>query len=280
MSWDEYTKAVIRLSLPDGDIEVAPAPLGRIVGRYPEDGRRIHIVSAHNPSGRPASAATNDKGHARLLARIMEAELAHFPAAGGDRTWTHVEAGVAIVGLDDVQAREIGREFGQDAIFEWSPTALAILSCTERRVHYTGWTATPVETPTETTPPPDAPVQMNAESTRRKHVKDYLVKARRDEDFYIVWSMSQDWPMAWGTKADLVSHASDAEFDLADQRGAACLRGPQIHVLGVWEHEEWTFGDYAIAREDLKEFISRIEEYPDDPDYTHLLLSNEPEYDE
>jgi hypothetical protein len=88
----------------------------------------------------------------------MDAELAHFPAAGGDRTWTHVEAGVAIVGIDDVQARELGREFGQDAIFEWSPTALAILSCTESRARYTGWTATPVETATETSPPPDTPV--------------------------------------------------------------------------------------------------------------------------
>jgi len=28
MSWDEYTEAVLRLSMPDGDIEVAPASLG------------------------------------------------------------------------------------------------------------------------------------------------------------------------------------------------------------------------------------------------------------
>ena len=168
MSWDAYTKAVIRLSMPDGDIEVAPAPLGRTVGTYPEGDRRIHIVTAHNPGGKPASATANDKGHARLLARIMDAELAHFPAAGGDRAWTHVEAGVAIVGLDDVQAREIGREFGRDAIFEWSSTALAILSCTERRVHYTGWTATPVQTATETSPPPDAPVQDVTPSGQRR----------------------------------------------------------------------------------------------------------------
>jgi len=168
MSWDAYTKAVIRLSMPDGDIEVAPAPLGRIVGTYPADDRRIHIVTAHNPGGKLASATANDKGHARLLARIRDAQLAHFPAAGGDQTWTHVEAGVAIVGLDDVQARELGREFGQDAIFEWSPTALAILSCTERRVHYTGWTATPVQTPTETSPSPDAPVQDVTPSGQRR----------------------------------------------------------------------------------------------------------------
>jgi len=159
MSWDDYTEAVFWLSMPEGDINVAPAPLGSTVGAYPEDDRPIHIVTAHNPGGRPASAAANDKGHARLLARIRDAELTHFPAAGGDRAWTHVEAGVAIVGLDDVQAREFGREFGQDAIFEWSPTALAILSCTTRRARYTGWTATPVETPTETSPPPDTPVQ-------------------------------------------------------------------------------------------------------------------------
>ena len=105
----------------------------------------------------------------------MDAVHAHFPAAGGDRTWTHVEAGVAIVGLDDVQARELGREFGQDAIFEWSPTALAIPSCTARGARYTGWTATPVEIPTETSPPPDTPVQdvtQNAPSLGQASLTD------------------------------------------------------------------------------------------------------------
>jgi len=62
MSWDEYTKAVIRLSMPDGDIEVALAPLGRTVWTYPEDDRRIHIVTAHNPGGTPASALPTTVG--------------------------------------------------------------------------------------------------------------------------------------------------------------------------------------------------------------------------
>jgi len=150
MSWDKYTKAVIRLRMPDGDIVVAPAPPGRTVGTYPEDDRPIHIVNAHNRGGRPASARGQRQG-SRTTARPDPGRRAYtLPRGRGARALTHVEAGVALVGLDEVQAGELSRQFGHDAIFEWSRTALAILSCTARRARHTGWTATPAQTPTET----------------------------------------------------------------------------------------------------------------------------------
>ncbi|MEU9480173.1 DUF3293 domain-containing protein [Streptomyces sp. NPDC048191] len=43
-------------------------------------------------------------------------------AAGGDACGTHREESVAVIGLSDAAARELGRLFGQDAIFAWTQT--------------------------------------------------------------------------------------------------------------------------------------------------------------
>lgn len=145
MSWDDYTKAILRLDLPNGEVEVAPGAFGRSEGTFPGDGRPFHIITAHNPAGNMSSAGDNASAQSRLAARAAESALEYYAAAGGDRAWEHVEPGLAVVGLDREQACAFGREFDQDAIFEWSPTGLAVLSCTDARVHYTGWVSSPVE---------------------------------------------------------------------------------------------------------------------------------------
>jgi len=145
MSWDDYTQAILRLELPEGEIEVVPGAFGRFSGTFPGNGRPFHIITAHNPGGHPSSPEDNALAQSRLVARVAETALEHYPAAGGDRAWEHVEASLAVVGLDREQACALGREFGQDAIFEWSPTALAVLSCTNARAHYTGWVSSPVK---------------------------------------------------------------------------------------------------------------------------------------
>jgi hypothetical protein len=144
MSWDDYTRAILRLELPEGEIEVVPGAFGRFTGTFPGNGRPVHIVTAHNPGGRLSSPDDNAVAQSRLVARVAETALEHYPAAGGDRAWEHVEPSLAVVGLDREQACALGREFGQDAIFEWSPEVLAVLSCTDARAHYTGWVSSPV----------------------------------------------------------------------------------------------------------------------------------------
>jgi len=145
MSWDDYTQAILRLELPEGEIEVVPRAFGRFTGTFPVNGGPVHIITAHNPGGHLSSPDDNAVAQSRLVARVAETALEHYLAAGGDRAWEHVEASLAVVGLDREQACALGREFGQDAIFEWSPTALAVLSCTDARAHYTGWVSSPVK---------------------------------------------------------------------------------------------------------------------------------------
>jgi len=145
MSWDDYTRAILRLDLPGGEIEVAPTAFGRTRGPFPGDGHPIHIITAHNPGGHRSSPDDNALAQSKLTDLISEAGLEYYAAAGGDRAWEHVEPSLAFVGLDLERACALGREFGQDAIFEWSPTGLAVLSCTGARAHYTGWVTSPVE---------------------------------------------------------------------------------------------------------------------------------------
>jgi hypothetical protein len=145
MSWDDYTQAVLRLELPGGEIEVVPGAFGRVTGTFPGNGRPVHIITAHNPGGHLSSPDDNALAQPRLVARVAETALEHYPAECGDRAWEHVEPSLAVVGLDREQACALGRELGQDAIFEWSPGALAVLSCTDARAHYTGWVSTPVK---------------------------------------------------------------------------------------------------------------------------------------
>lgn len=144
MSWDDYTQAILRLELPESEIEVVPGAFGRFTGTFPGNGGPVHIVTAHNPGGHLSCPDDNAVAQSRLVARVAETALEHYPAERADRAWEHVEASLAVVGLDREQACALGREFGQDAIFEWSPGALAVLSCTDARAHYTGWVSSPV----------------------------------------------------------------------------------------------------------------------------------------
>ena len=42
-------------------------------------------------------------------------------------------------GIDEAEALAIGREYGQAAVFAWSPEAWQVVSCTDDRRHRGGW---------------------------------------------------------------------------------------------------------------------------------------------
>ncbi|MEN3539537.1 hypothetical protein AAH991_30805 [Microbispora sp. ZYX-F-249] len=53
----------------------------------------------------------------------------------------HVEAAVVVAGLDDRAARPLGRRYGRDAVFAWTPDTWRLLSCRDTRSAAFGWTA-------------------------------------------------------------------------------------------------------------------------------------------
>jgi len=141
MSWDSYIRAVLRIERPHGTQWIRPAPLGRSHDiDFPDSGgRTVHVITAYNPAGKVVPDEANAAAHQRLEARLQEIGATYLAAAGGDVEWSHVEPSFAVMGMTEEDARALGREFGQDAIFGLSPTALVVLSCDTSRTHVTGW---------------------------------------------------------------------------------------------------------------------------------------------
>ena len=142
--WDAYVTAVVRIDSPDGVRWLKPARIFRTEGCYPDpDGRPIYVLTAHNPDGRRVSDAANAAARERLESQLRQRGLTWWPADGGDPTWTHVEAGVALIGIAEADAVALGAEFEQDAIFAFNPANRRVVSCTDARVETTGWSAEP-----------------------------------------------------------------------------------------------------------------------------------------
>ncbi|MGX5187524.1 DUF3293 domain-containing protein [Streptomyces avermitilis] len=140
-NWAGYQQAVVDIRLADRTVRVVPGPQGAAEGHFPEPaGRTIHVITACNPYGRTASAEDNGRAQALLFEEIGRRRLAWWPAAGGTVCGAHIEESAALVGLSDVEARELGRHFGQDAVFAWTPDAWSLLSCSSDETAVSGWT--------------------------------------------------------------------------------------------------------------------------------------------
>lgn len=142
--WGLYQRAVVDVELPAGPVRISPAPPGVAVGRFPvPHGETVHVVTAHNPRGARASRRHNHRAHQELLGLLRRRGLSWWPAVGGDPEGRHTEASAAVVGLSDDEARALGREFGQDAVFAWSAPAWRLLACFGAEEALTlGWRAT------------------------------------------------------------------------------------------------------------------------------------------
>ncbi|MFE9538978.1 DUF3293 domain-containing protein [Streptomyces sp. NPDC006691] len=132
--WSHYLRAVVDIAFPAHSIRVAAGPSDGGVTSLPypfNDVHSIHIVTAFNPGGRNTSVRANLRAQHELLHSIGLNRLQWWPAVGGDLADTHAEISAAVVGMDDAQARNLGRRFGQDAVFAWSPASWRLLACTD-----------------------------------------------------------------------------------------------------------------------------------------------------
>ncbi|QLJ05383.1 DUF3293 domain-containing protein [Streptomyces sp. NEAU-sy36] len=142
-NWDHYRTAVVDIRLPGRTVRVEPRAFGTAEGCFPEaaGGAAVHVITAWNPGARTVSADANARAHRLLLDEVRRLGLLRWPAAGGDPGGTHQEESVAVVGLGDAAARALGRRFGQDAVFAWTPGAWRVLACGTGAVSVSGWAA-------------------------------------------------------------------------------------------------------------------------------------------
>jgi hypothetical protein len=143
-AWDAYLSAEIRIDLPGGAIRVFPAPAMQASGAFPDPaGRPVTVLTAHNPGGVVAGPAVNARAQALLEGELASRGRAWWPAAGADPSWSHVEDGVAIPGIGEAEAMELGAAFGQEAIFVLTPTSRRLIDCVTGRRSVTGWVIVP-----------------------------------------------------------------------------------------------------------------------------------------
>ncbi|WTB82228.1 DUF3293 domain-containing protein [Streptomyces cellulosae] len=143
-NWELYRTAVVDVRFGDRTVRVEPRPRGTAEGFFPVlngSGAAVHVITAWNPRGRTASSDANTRAHHVLLDEVRHLGLTWWPAVGGDVSGTHQEESVAVAGLSDAAARALGRRFGQDAVFAWTPDAWRVLACENGAVAVSGWAA-------------------------------------------------------------------------------------------------------------------------------------------
>jgi hypothetical protein len=91
----------------------------------------FHVITAWNPGDARPSLIENDAANERLRQTLSARGLQPIRAVGADPDSEHFEESWAVTGLDDQEARAIGSDFGQVAVFRIADGAQTVLACTE-----------------------------------------------------------------------------------------------------------------------------------------------------
>ena len=124
--WDTWAKSVIMIRVADGrEVRAGSAPLPWIGA--------THVITAWNP-GRTRSRDENLVANERLREELEAKGLEHRRAVGSSPDGSWSEEGFAVTGLSRAEATQLGREFGQLAIYEISGSTVVIIDCSDGRV--------------------------------------------------------------------------------------------------------------------------------------------------
>jgi hypothetical protein len=127
--WDAYPDAVVDIDYGDGAVTLGAE--GVLSGNADDLDLPIFIVTAYNP-GELASLLDNRAAQERLREFLSVRGVTAFAAVGRSRDDVWQEPSLALVGLSEVEAIDIGNAFGQDAIFGWDGRTLRVIPCQER----------------------------------------------------------------------------------------------------------------------------------------------------
>jgi hypothetical protein len=133
--WDGFAGAVVQISLPTGRFRLEPRSSGSD-SEFPFDAP-VHIITAHNPGGIEADAPVNEASHATLVDALRSRTT--FATVGSAPDGSMAEPGLAVIGIEAEEAVELGRRFGQVAIYRWTEDALVIVGVDDSRAVEMGW---------------------------------------------------------------------------------------------------------------------------------------------
>ena len=89
----------------------------------------IHVITAWNPGDERPSRVVNEDANNRLRELLSARGLHPIRAVGKDPDSHHFEESWAVVGLTDDEARRVGLQFGQVAVFRIDEQSQTVLSC-------------------------------------------------------------------------------------------------------------------------------------------------------
>jgi hypothetical protein len=142
--WFGYAITVVEIIRSDvGNLFVTAAPPGE-VGVWPwASASPVFILTAWDPGDERFDLPTNRARQSALDADLRPHARHTWSARGADHESGYRDEGVAVVGVDERKVLELGTRYGQDAVFAWTPTEWAIVSCDGTRRLSLGWRSSP-----------------------------------------------------------------------------------------------------------------------------------------
>jgi hypothetical protein len=88
----------------------------------------VHVLTAWNPGTSRPSDDENRSANHQLREELVRRHVEVYPAIGTSWSCDHAEESYAVTGLDRSAARELGRMFGQEAVFEVSSDVVRVIA--------------------------------------------------------------------------------------------------------------------------------------------------------
>ena len=140
--WDAYAETLVEVSLPDG----AQAILRRadvsandsLVWPY-NPNIEAWIITACNPRSVLLDEQVNAERHDQLRGQIVEAGFVPYDTVGRDANSDWLEPGFLVVGEVGEFIWNLALAWEQNAVFRWTPDALAIVGVLQPGEHTRPW---------------------------------------------------------------------------------------------------------------------------------------------
>ena len=152
-------RTVVHIARPGGSwLRVRPATASDPAGWPWPDRRPLHILTAWNPGSERPGDGVNRARQVALEADLERLALPFVSAVGVDPATGRREEGVAVRDAAGSAMVALTADYGQDAIFAWTPEEWSIVACGDGRRLTSGWSILPPEPGFPFSPAPAAPI--------------------------------------------------------------------------------------------------------------------------
>ena len=130
MRYFHVVREHVRIAYARTEITVTDPELGEVAAAdAAERYGPLWVITAHNPFSEKRSSAENEADHRRLVAELGDAGHELLPAVGASPDGRWSETSTAVIGLGRRRATKVGRTYGQNAVFEVTPSVQKVHGC-------------------------------------------------------------------------------------------------------------------------------------------------------